>query len=98
MDIMYKHAQLKTAIKILTALENHSIELNFEEAEDLLHKIKLATKATQKALKDTEDKLQMLDDACDFILAEFKNFDGDVFEITDLIGVAETIKHQMPEL
>ena len=41
--------------------------------------------------------LGMLDDTCDMIIAELGSLDCDVFEITDLLGVAETLKHHMPD-
>ena len=97
MDIIYRHAQLKKAMQALGNTEICSLELDFEEAEDLRHTLTLATTATQTALTEVERKLGMIDDTCDMIIAELGSLDCDVFEITDLLGVAETIKHHMPD-
>ena len=96
MDMIYRHAQLKQALQALGNIEI-CFELNFEEADDLRHKLKKAINATRAKLNELEDKIGIIDDACDLIICELGNLDCDLFEITDLLGVAETIKHHMPD-
>ena len=96
MDIIYRHAQLKKAYATLTNVDCH-FDLGFEAGEDLRNKLKAAITATKSAMDEVNEQLSMLDDACDLIIEGLNGLDCDVFEITDLLGVAETIKHHMPD-